>query len=145
MNRQSFERWIFQGEAPSKGEAQLVAPAPGFSRRWLQRWEAEQAHSERVRAFWLAFLSSLGVVIGLGFMVAQNLPLLSEPSSLITNFVNGVVEFFAFLTVFFRVGGSLLRVTPSSVWLALASLASLAALFSVLALNRFVMQKGAIR
>ena len=145
MNRQSFERWIYQGEAPPEGEAELLAPASGFSQRWMQRWEAEQVRQQESKAFWLALLSAAGFLVIAILLVKQSLPLFEEPSSLHTGLVNGVVDFVSFLVVLFRVSGSLLRVTPSSVWLVLASTISMAALLSVLALNRFVTQKGALR
>ena len=145
MNRPSFERWIFQNEAPPQEEVELLGPSPGFSRRWLRRWKARQLRAERVRAFWLASLSGIVLLLGAWFLLDQSLPVLFEPSSLLTGLVNVIVDFFAFLTVLFRVSSSLVRVTPSSVWLALASIASFAALVSVLALSRFVTQKGALQ
>lgn len=145
MNHQSFEHWIFQGETPPAGEADQMAPSPGFSQRWLQRWQAESARAERIKAFWLTFISGVILLMGAWFLVQQNLHLLSEPSSLLIGLVNGIVDFFTFLTVVSRVGSSLAHATPSFVWLALASMAGVTALFSVLALNRFVTQKGALR
>lgn len=145
MNHQSIERWLYEGEAPEESQTEMLAPAPGFVARWMDRWDVERLRAERRRALGLGILSAL-ILLLLSYLIAQQtLPLVQSPWEWVAGLVRRMTDGFATFVVALRVGGGLVRATPPTLWAAFAASCSLLALSAVLALNRIFAQQGVLR
>jgi hypothetical protein len=102
--------------------AEMAAPQPGFTQRWLTRWEVEAARITRRRALLTAGLCSVGALALLAVIVGPSLPSLVEVKEGVFLGLTSTIEWFAFVQVVVRVAGSLLVKMPPAVWSAIASL-----------------------
>lgn len=175
MNQQPFEEWLFSDEPlsteqeeqvqafleehpqearlaaawrslqPNLAQPEVLAPQPGFSERWLQRWETQRAQQERRRAMWLSLVSGLFALATAVPLGIQLWSVISEPTDWLVGLVDVLADFWPLVKLAMVVTGGVVRTIPLPLWGALlTSLMGLVLLWSV-AYNRFVLAQGATR
>ncbi|MQC26586.1 MAG: hypothetical protein DWG76_03940 [Chloroflexi bacterium] len=129
---------------PRLAESEMLAPRPGFTRRWQTRWAHEQAQATRRRAILAASLFGGLALLILAIYIQPSLPSLDETKNIFVSFLNQVAAWLALLRISTDVANSLLGKLPGPAWAALSA-AILGLPLAWLALYReFALNKGTI-
>lgn len=96
--------------------ARWVEPSDGFARRWQARWSQAERRQLRLRNNWQAAANGFAILLLLIVLPLGLWAALSQPGTLGSGLIGGVVAFATFIVAIFRISVSVLFALPMSIW-----------------------------
>lgn len=122
--------------------AEMEAPGPGFRLRWLERHQQDLLRRERIQAAWITFFSSSAAVALLVFLLQRVIPSFAVLKQLLFSFLNGIIEFVAFVQIVLNLSLSLLQKLPPGIWASIGAAILLLPLLWYAAFRELSFTKG---